>query len=50
MIAEKKKRAKKWLQPQHKIVVPFLRELFRPIAVWMYHIKIEKFKEENENE
>lgn len=47
MIAEKKKRSKKWLQPQHKIVVPFLRELFRPIAVWMYHIKIEKFKEEN---
>ena len=47
MIAEKKKRAKKWLQLQHKIVVPFLRELFRPIAVWMYHIKIEKFKEEN---
>ena len=47
MIAEKKKRAKKWLQPQHKIVVPFLRELFRPIALWMYHVKIEKFKEEN---
>ena len=47
MIAEKKKSSKKWLQPQHKIVVPFLRELFRPIAVWMYQIKIEKFKEEN---
>ena len=47
MIAEKKKKTKKWLQPRHKVVVPFLRELFRPIALWMYHIKIEKFKEEN---
>ena len=27
--------------------MPFLRECFRPIARWMYHIKIEKFKEEN---
>ena len=47
MIAEKKKKAKKWIQLQHKTVVPVLRELFRPIALWMYHIKIEKFKEEN---
>ena len=47
MIAEKKKKAKKWLQPQHKVVVPLLKFLFRPIALWMYHIKIEKFKEEN---
>ena len=47
MIAQKKKKAKKWIQPQHKVVVPILRELFRPIALWMYHIKIEKFKEEN---
>ena len=46
-MAEKKKKAKRWIQPQHKVVVPILRELFRPIALWMYHIKIEKFKEEN---
>ena len=45
-MAEKKK-TKKWIRPQHKIVVPVLRELFRPIALWMYHIKIEKFKEED---
>ena len=44
-MAERKKN-KKWILPRHKIVVPFLRELFRPVAVWMYHIKIEKFKEE----
>ena len=46
-MAEKKKRAKKWIQPRHKVVVPLLRTLFKPIALWMYHIKIEKFKEEN---
>ena len=45
-MAEKKK-SKKWIQPRHRIVVPFLRECFRPIALWMYHIKIDKFKEEN---
>ena len=47
MIAQKKKNVKKWLKRRHKIVVPFLRECFRPIALWMYHIKIEKFKQEN---
>lgn len=47
MIAQKKKKAKKWIQLQHKVVVPILRELFRPIALWMYHLKVEKFKEEN---
>ena len=46
MTAEKKKKSK-WIKTRHKIVVPFLRELFRPIAAWMYHIKIEKFKAEN---
>lgn len=46
-MAEKKKKAKKWIQPQHKWLIPFLRECFRPIARWMYHIKIEKFQEEN---
>ena len=47
-MAEKKKtKNKKWIKPRHKIVVPFLRECFRPIAQWMYHIKIEKFKQEN---
>ena len=46
MIAEKKKKAKKWIQLQHKVVVPFLRELFRPIALSMYHLKVERFKEE----
>ena len=43
---KEKKKSKKWIHPRHKIVVPFLRECFRPIALWMYHIKIEKFKEE----
>ena len=47
MIAQKKKKAKKWIRPQHKIVVPLLRELFRPIALWMYNLKVERFKEEN---
>ena len=46
-MAEKKKKAKKWIQPRHNVVVPLLRTLFKPIALWMYHIKIEKFKEEN---
>ena len=44
---KEKKKSNKWILPRHKIVVPFLRECFRPIALWMYHIKIEKFKEEN---
>ena len=44
---KEKKKSKKWILPRHKIVVPFLRECFRPIALWMYHIKIDKFKEEN---
>lgn len=47
MIAQKKKKAKKWIQLQHKVVIPVLRELFRPIALWMYHLKVERFKEEN---
>ena len=46
-MAEKKKKAKKCIQPRHKVVVPLLRTLFKPIALWMYHIKIDKFKEEN---
>ena len=44
---KEKKKSKKWIRPRHKIVVPFLRECFRPIAARMYHIQIEKFKEEN---
>ena len=47
MVEKKKSKNKKWIKPRHNIVVPFLRECFRPIALWMYHIKIEKFKEEN---
>lgn len=47
MITEKKKKAKKWIQPQHKTVIPLLRELFRPIALGLYNLKVEKFKEEN---
>ena len=46
-MAEKKKKTTKWIQPQHKIVVPILRELFRPIALWLYHLKVVRFKEEN---
>ena len=44
---KEKKKSNKWILPRHRIVVPFLRECFRPIALWMYHIKIEKFREEN---
>ena len=47
MIAEKKKKAKKWIQLQHKTLVPFLREIVRPLFCWMYHLKVERFKEEN---
>ena len=47
MIAEKKKKAKKWIQPQHKILIPFLRELVRPLFLGMYGCKVERFKEEN---
>lgn len=46
-MAEKKKKTTKWIQPQHKIVIPILRTLFRPVALMMYHLKVEKFKEEN---
>lgn len=46
-MGEKKKKTTKWIQPQHKIVVPILRELFRPIALWLYHLKVERFIEEN---
>ena len=44
---KEKKKSKQWIYPRHRIVVPFLRECFRPIATWMYHIKIEKFRQEN---
>jgi len=46
-MAEKKKKAKKWLQPQHKIVIPLIRALLRPLILWMYGLKVERFKEEN---
>lgn len=46
-MAEKKKKAKKWIQPQHKIVVPFLRFLLKPIICGMYGLKVEKFRQEN---
>ena len=47
MIAEKKKKAKKWIQPQHKYLIPFLRELVRPLFLGMYGCKVERFREEN---
>lgn len=46
-MAEKKKKAKKWLQPRHKVVIPLIRGLLRPIILWMYGLRVEKFKEEN---
>ena len=46
-MAQKKKKSKKWIQLQHKTLVPFLRELVRPIFCGLYHIKVERFKEEN---
>ena len=47
MIAQKKKKAKKWLQPQHKWLVPILRCLLKPFICYLYGLKVEKFKEEN---
>ena len=46
-MAEKKKNNKKWLQPQHKVVVPLIKFFLAPIVRWMYGLKVEKFKEEN---
>ena len=46
-MAEKKKKAKKWIQPQHKIVVPILRFLLKPVIRWMYGLEVEKFRQEN---
>ena len=46
MIAQKKKKAKKWLQPQHKVVVPLIRAILAPIIRLLYGLKVEKFKEE----
>ena len=47
MKTENKKKTKKWIQPQHKTLVPFLREIVRPLFCWMYGLKAERFKEEN---
>ena len=47
MIAEKKKSVKKWIRPQHKYLIPFLRELVRPLFLAMYGCKVERFQEEN---
>ena len=47
MKTESKKKTKKWIQPQHKILIPFLRELVRPLFLGMYGCKAERFKEEN---
>ena len=44
---KEKKKSKKWIRPQHKILIPFLRELVRPVILWMYGLKVEKFREEN---
>lgn len=49
-MAEKKKRTKKWIQPHHKVVVPFLKFFLAPIISWMYGLKVEKFKEENDRQ
>lgn len=46
-MAEKKKTIKKWMQPQHKVVIPLIRALLRPVILWMYGLKVEKFREEN---
>lgn len=46
-MAEKKKKAKRWIQPQHKVVIPLLRGLLKPVILWMYGLKVEKFREEN---
>lgn len=47
MMAEKKKRAKKWIQPQHKVVIPLLKGLLSPVIRMLYGLQVEKFKEEN---
>lgn len=46
-MAEKKKKAKKWVQPRHKVVVTLLRFLLRPIILWLYGLQLEEFREEN---
>ena len=46
MMAEKKKKPIKWIRPQHNVVIPLLRGLLRPVILWMYGLKVEKFQEE----
>ena len=47
MKTENKKKTKKWIQPQHKYLIPVLRDIVKPLFCWLYGMKIEKFKEEN---
>ena len=46
-MAQKKKRIKKWIRIQHKTLIPFLRDLVRPLFCGLYHVKVEKFRQEN---
>ena len=46
-MAQKKKRVKKWIRIQHKTLIPFLRDLVRPLFCGLYHVKVEKFRQEN---
>lgn len=46
-MTEKKKKAKKWIYPRHKVVISILRPILGPIIRRMYSLKVEKFKEEN---
>lgn len=49
--AKKKKRKKKekWLKFRHKVVRALLWVFIHPLAVALYGIKIEKFKEEGKS-
>ena len=40
-MAEKKKKVKKWIQPQHKVVIPLLRGLLKPVMQWMYGLQVD---------
>lgn len=42
-----KKRIKKWIRIQHRTLIPFLRELVRPVFCSLYHVKVERFSREN---
>ena len=49
-MAEKKKTAKKWIQPRHKVITAILRPLIAPLVKLLYGLKVEKFREEGQRQ